>query len=137
MTKSEIIDDTIAYYGADPKDRRSIKPKNILKDNSMNEVTTCLYRGPGGRECAFQRVVENDLSFYDDELTRASVILADQNNPIKFKPEYAGHEKDHDFWGAIQSLHDSDENWDENGLSKAGMISVEFYKNIYCNSDNR
>lgn len=126
MTKIEIIDDTVAYYSADVT-RRSKK--------DVNGKMTCVYKGPEGRECAFQRVVENDLSEYDCKTSfgfgaSAVSIMIDKEN-LKFKEGYEGH--DRSFWGYIQALHDSDSNWDENGLSEDGRKHVESLKQFFPN----
>lgn len=47
-----------------------------------------------------------------------------KTHDLKFKPAYEGHSKE--FWQSIQGLHDSDQNWDENGLSDEGMITVKY-----------
>lgn len=126
MTKIEIIDDTVAYYSADVT-RRS---KQLV-----NNKVQCTYKGPEGRECAFQRVVEDDLSEYDCSTTfgygesAASIIVKKED--LKFKEGYEGHDKN--FWGAIQHLHDMDVHWDENGLSEKGNKYVEDLKETFSN----
>lgn len=117
MTKLEIIEDTVAFYSSDVS-RRSIKNN------------TCMYKGPEGRECAFQRVVVNDLSKYDESAFTfsASVLLACYN--VTFKEQYKGHEKDYDFWNYIQQLHDNWAHWDKNGLTVEGLKFIEKLKNF-------
>lgn len=120
MTKLEIIEDTIKYYSEDVS-RRSITINN-----------RCVYKGPDCKECAFQRVVVDDLSIYDGEYILSSAKSIIEGNPaIVFKPGYEGHEAG--FWNSIQALHDRGYYWDKNGLTTTGLLEVEALKEIYKN----
>lgn len=123
MTKIEIIDDTVAYYSADVS-RRSISDERSSK---------CLYKGPKEKECAFQRVVENDLSKYDQDSNfgfGSTCVTVMKNEPeLKFKEGYEGHNAG--FWIEIQDLHDRFEYWNNEGLTEKGKEYVESLKHKY------
>jgi hypothetical protein len=110
MTKLEIIEETVKYYSEDVSRR------------SIGEFRRCLYKGPDGKECAFQRCVETDLTPY--ERMAAEDIMS--KNIVKFKPGYEDHEID--FWGDIQTIHDHNLFWNDKGLSEEGLRYVQSYK---------
>lgn len=119
MTKVEIIQDTVDYYSADVVGRRSLAGQN------------CRYKGPNGKECAFQRCVIDDLSPSEGSGCGMFDLKA-----IQFKPEYAGHDEgrtDQSFWTSIQHLHDSNIYWSSEGLSANGMKFVHDLKERYKN----
>lgn len=114
MNKIEIIDDTIDWYSSHP---RSLLPG----------TNTCLYKGSDGKECAFQRVVENDLSICEG---KAAFVLA-RDKAVTFKPGYEGH--DEDFWHEIQRLHDNQYYWEGQTFTELGIKKVKELKELYKN----
>lgn len=117
MTRNQIIQETADFYAVNPAERRSVSENN----------ETCLYKGSNGKECAFQRCVETDLSIYEGE--GASIIISTAS--IIFKPEYKEFEKDEQFWQSLQSFHDNGCNWTSDGLSVAGENQLTHLLNIY------
>lgn len=117
-TKVEIIDETVAFYGADPKGRRS-----------MNKSGTCLYIGFHNTHCAFARCCTDEGL---ESLARLEFNLVSDFRDIDgiVKPEYAGHSKA--FWREIQMLHDNDIYWDDKGISFDGAQWVESLKSTYA-----
>lgn len=111
MTKIEIIQDTVDYYAADPFNRRSVTAGG----------NTCMYKGPHGKECAFQRCVVDDLSG-----SEGSGLGVFDLTSLTFKPGYEGH--DVMFWKDIQTLHDDRLNWNIGGLSASGEAYVRMLK---------
>lgn len=103
-TKLEIIQETIAWYTSNP---RSV----VTKVNHAGEAgERCVYKGPNGVECAFQRCVLDDLSPFEDKTAKR--IITELKPDLRFKEGYEGH--DASFWDEIQHLHDC---WmDENGV---------------------
>lgn len=122
MTFSELVDETVAHYTTNPRSRSGYGP--------------CLYYGPDGERCAAARLC--DESFTDFEQ------MDDSPNPewscvsylATLKPEYAHF--DNEQIGALQNLHDSDENWinpdgwrGAGGLSEIGKQFVESIKSKF------
>jgi len=128
MTTHEIIDDTVAFYGADPVGRRSLKLTETEEHDLVQNA--CLYIGPGGKKCAFARFVkEEDLyELRQREGTCAgfvleSVTLEDKVSKIKNKM----------FWNSVQAIHDQSSHWDENGITDQGIEFVQELKDKYPN----
>lgn len=94
MTKTEIINETIAFYSTHP---RSIK-KNT--QSSLESYSGCAYKGDNGAECAFQRCVKDNLSEFEGKNCRG--IMATRK--VEFKEGYEGH--DVSFWEDVQLIHD-------------------------------
>jgi hypothetical protein len=110
-TKSEIIDETAAAYR--------------LHTRAVDAKGYCFYLlEDTDRKCGVGRCCDNPS---DDWAGRVSYIYS-RKTEIKLnieellKPEYLGHSVQ--FWRDIQSLHDSDRNWDDYGVSKLGAIAV-------------
>lgn len=120
MTKLEIIEDTIKYYGENPLERRAVAPDD----------GTCFYE-LGETRCALGRymldaprwankmcgvfVLANNHGFTDEDLI----------------PEARGHSLT--FWADIQSLHDVKRHWDlkSGGLTETGLLYVNSLKKTY------
>jgi len=116
MTKEEILNETIKYYGEDTS-RRS------LDGNGKS----CKYIGPSNKRCAFSRCVKNEhiAELGDYEGRGASTLLKELGEDI-LKDEYQGH--DPSFWMDLQDLHDFGEHWNRNrkyGLTEEGIHEVE------------
>jgi hypothetical protein len=129
-SKIEIIDETVAYYSEDPNRRAVV-------------MTTCKYRTPDGRMCAFGRCMTEEslelygdfqggvmrllLKCYDRPLSDVILLTTVINTPLK--EEYQGHELT--FWTNIQRLHDDFDYWNSDGLTEEGKEYVEVMKNKY------
>ena len=115
LTAHEIIDETVEYYQNNP----SSIGKNIDGSNS------CLYNGPNGEKCAFSRCCTDDSRFIEGHCASGLLNIGRS----KLLPQYEGHSES--FWDDLQSLHDSDDNWDGNRLTEYGQNRVLRIKNIY------
>jgi hypothetical protein len=109
MTKTEIINETVEYYGSHAR----------AVDNGR-----CFYKTKDGKMCAVGRCLENPI----EDCGSAFGLFT--NGVIKdssFKEQYKGHEPI--FWGDLQYLHDKEHLWntanDRNGLTPAGHEIVE------------
>ena len=109
LTAHEIIDETIAFYQNNPRSK-------------SEDGNCCLYNGPNGEKCAFSRCCTPDSEFKEG---RGSIL---QLNAILL-PQYEGQSKR--FWDEIQNLHDTDNYWDGNTLTKLGEYEVLRMKNEY------
>lgn len=115
MTTLEIIEETVAYYAADPKRR------------AVTENGGCDYITDDGRMCAFGRCEINPIQH-----SQGIGARFDNDEQIEnvLKPEYRG--QDPYFWRSLQALHDESNNWDETGLTKGGQKEVEKLKATFC-----
>lgn len=112
-TINQIINETVAWYGADPDGRRAI------------QGSSCMYYDPEtGNKCAVGRCVKDDVVVQDDFPSesvgrdlRARLFIMEN-----LKDEYRGHSGE--FWNALQKLHDGCSYWnfDAGGLSREGMV---------------
>ena len=110
LTKVEIINETVAFYSADTTRR------------SKNKDGFCVYAGPDGRKCAYSRCWKEGV--YNTEYEDKGPNNADIPEPDNLLQEkYKGHSAQ--FWLSIQRLHDNDKNWNPNGLTEEGKLSVE------------
>jgi len=125
MTKTyqDVLDETISFYSADPKNRRSAR---IGRDGK----SVCFYIGPNGKKCAFAKwckedaVLEEGLPVAYLESCHAFFLKE------RLLPEIA-HLTNIDFWSDLQSLHDNYLNWNEKGLSPRGLKdAAQIDKNI-------
>lgn len=107
MSMTDVINDTVKYYSEDTS-RRSVDNKK------------CKYNGPDGKKCAFARFVDEEIAPELEGETAYNLI----KKGIKLKPEVA-HITDELFWNEVQSIHDSDYNWDDTGLSFSGKNEVK------------
>ncbi len=122
-TVNQIIDETVAWYGADPEGRRAI------------EGSHCMYYDPEtGNKCAVGRCVRDSVvkkkNFPQESVTRdhhTKIFIMEH-----LKAEYKGH--DPVFWRQLQKLHDGCGYWDfeKGGLTKPGMVLVKAIRNQYA-----
>ena len=121
-TYVDVIKETIKYYSDDPENKRS------LKINSG--MSSCLYNGPDGKQCAFSRCAKSIPDHYDKLGKFASEVLKKEGINI-LKEEYR-HLNNFGFWNELQHLHDDCNNWIDNGLSEVGKSHanslIEKYK---------
>lgn len=130
LSAIEIIDETVQYYSEDPK-RRAQSVKDIWKEGDpIGSKYMYQYITIDGRMCAVGRCMiapqiewegyanyiesSNDIEGYNGEL----------DNLLKEK--YKGHPEE--MWAAIQSLHDTDEYWNKNGITAEGKKYVKKLK---------
>lgn len=123
-TYLDVINETVEFYGADPKNRLSM------------DGPYCLYVGPDNKRCAFSRCCsEEHISFLIKKEGRQSDTILGKNDCPKdlLKSEYR-HLCNPDFWTHLQSLHDNELNWNftSGGLTAQGKKYVEFLQNKYC-----
>lgn len=118
-TKVEIIQETSDWYGADPSRRAS-----RINDRGSR---VCEYLSPNGNMCAAGRCIVDPQPEWEGTINNIYIpgMTAEDKVDVEwhFKKEYQGH--DIEFWQDIQSLHDSEENWSETGISVVGQIEVE------------
>lgn len=113
MTKIEIIDETVKFYGEDFK-RRAV------------EDGSCLYTTADGRNCAVGRCLLGKYKKVSmpwnkglSPINVADCIGMEDMDSLLLK-KYRGH--DTEFWGEIQSFHDDSRNWSEKGLTSQGQV---------------
>ncbi len=112
MTKAEILEETTNFYNS---------TNRAMKDGA------CVYLDDEGNKCAVGRcILPEKLSWAmsleettDVESLELSII-EDGGKSLDdiLKPEYCGHE--FDFWDNLQQFHDTNEFWNENGLTDEG-----------------
>ena len=108
-TKTEIIDETVAYYSEDPPGRRGVSLYGF-----------CVFLTSDGKMCAVGRcMIAPEVN---------GVIVDDRERlDNRLKPEYRGHDKE--FWRSLQIFHDDFWSWNEEGLTKDGFTNLERLKN--------
>ena len=120
MTKVEIIEETAAFY------------------NSGNRAITvkgdCVYETTDGKKCAVGRVLKEGFIPYRNNNYSIGMLFEDNKNDEKLflKEQYYGHNLE--FWSSLQNFHDVESNWNENGISIAGMIRKDNLINLYDKS---
>jgi microsomal dipeptidase-like Zn-dependent dipeptidase len=131
-SKLEILEETVAYYSEDVSRRAMYTEIIDQEDGEDIEDTQCYYKSPDGKHCAAGRMMTEEFlnSKYLSEGDSILSLLNRSSIPV-FKPEYQGH--DNFFYAALQRLHDSDANWDKNGLTEQGEEVVESIKRQYIN----
>lgn len=127
----EVLKDTVQFYSKNPG-KRGIVYKTGFQNNS------CMFLTPEGNKCAVGRYLnKNDLktlkackilegdveSLLDPGTVGKITTRIIKNLPIK-------------FWQDLQSFHDADVYWNDNGMtnygkSKAKMIEEKIAKGIY------
>ena len=84
--------------------------------NRSFDADGCLYVGPKGTRCAFSRCCHNN------GMDRLKAVEGSPV-PIEYEslllPEYQGQNRS--FWETLQSLHDSADCWDDEGLTREGF----------------
>lgn len=123
MTKIDIINETVKFY-------------NLT--NRGFGVGSCMYLTEEGNMCAVGRCMINpkdtQLKFGSGSIrgiackmnnidrTISKIELDTMSVDHLLKPEYHGHNVE--FWSDIQTLHDSYNNWNDDGLTEAGQKVV-------------
>lgn len=115
MNKVEIINDTVNYYSADPSQRAVIY--------YAAGGSTCEYATHDGKRCAVGRYLLNPkcMPIGDIETLVESGDVSDLD--ILLQENVRSHSSE--FWNDLQSFHDENDNWNENGLTSIGR---EIYK---------
>lgn len=131
MTKLEIIDETVKFYSED------INRRAIIRGNTDGKPShKCVYLTPDQRMCAFGRCMTIDsLKKAEEKGSLNSTIdgllsdlgLANVDDVLRAK--YIGHSTS--FWADVQILHDRDNHWDQNGLTKEGEKYVSNLKEAW------
>ncbi len=133
MTKVEIIQETADFYSAD------------MSRISLNDRGRCVFNGENGTHCAIGRCLLPHLQEQGYALngnTKSFSHLVKMNNPVitiefeefhdlGLQEKYHGHS--YMFWRDLQGLHDTVENWSENGLTLIGETAVKELKRIHSN----
>lgn len=116
MTQEQIVEETIAWYGADPVGRRSMKSNGA-----------CYYAMTRKKRCAVGRCMTiKNAQATDDRLKwrgRGTSVVAISNLETLLKPRYRGHPLM--FWRDLQKLHDNSFHWGKRGLSEIGVNFVK------------
>lgn len=119
MNAVDIILETALNYSSDVT-RRAINPN--YNPSSIYNGPRCEYLTSDGKMCAIGRcIAEPKLGYagtagsfrFHDEFIELDSVL---------KPEYRGYSKD--FWRILQGFHDDDSNWNDHGLSVAGIAAL-------------
>lgn len=123
-TKKQIIEETVDFYSADPKGRRSIYGGS------------CLYLSTSGCKCAVGRYLRTDIEIKGLRLPSVSIdSLCDYNNVNHIDSllieEVRGH--GYEFWNDLQQLHDYDGYWDNNKISYEGRKYAHELLKRYAN----
>jgi hypothetical protein len=114
MNYFEVLEDTINYYSVDPVNRRS----------SFNNES---FYYKNGNSCAVGRYIIDVKNFI-----KINEIY--NTDPVKSLFESFGFDilknevsdlVDIKFWNLIQSLHDTSDYWNDNGLSELGLEKKE------------
>jgi hypothetical protein len=117
-TKLEILEETVAYYSENTT-RRS-----VFINDAGDEFCRYVHEG---KYCAVGRCFTDEVKADPDaffvEGVSAHRLIVDVGERTLFKPEYRGHNIA--FWERLQSLHDGDVFWDENGLTALGRDQYE------------
>lgn len=109
MTVAEIVDETVAFYNKDVS-RRSVDGSGI-----------CQYTDQGGRHCAIGRCLIDENFDYGGGVE--AIWGGDLDSPSmemdkELKEQYRGHTLG--FWSDLQTLHDTSESWNEQGITEFG-----------------
>lgn len=115
MTKTKIINETVEFYSADTS-RRATNPGGscsysikILNDEERN--------------CAVGRCMTGKaLEVYGHQIESVYGLDRKANLDTLLRKKYHGHEVN--FWTDLQRLHDSELNWQQNGLTETGKSLV-------------
>lgn len=128
MKATDLIQETVDYYSQDPKNLRA-----------RNEYT-CFYNY-NGKKCAVGRcllakknppmtqhgkyltgyISSIKIGYYDDDTNEECLIPKDEIQDL-FKKKYRGFPIP--LWDGLQKLHDSNNYWDDEGLTDTGKERV-------------
>lgn len=118
-TKLEIIQETADFYSADTTRRATYK---------TSIGTKCNYLTMDGKMCAAGRCMVNPEIFAKDN---HPINLFDYNDVYAaLKPKY--RQQDIDFWKSLQSFHDTNNYWDDKGLTAAGNAALNALKTAFA-----
>jgi hypothetical protein len=127
-TKLEILEETANFYNRN--------------NRATHEKFGCAYRNDEGNKCAVGRCMTDEAIEKYGDFDGAASTLANAigrnelgvnisyGNDAKIldyvlDEEYHGHELE--FWGDLQTLHDNQSRWDNEGLSPYGK---QLYKSL-------
>ena len=118
LTKIQVIDEIVEFYGANPKKRRS-----------MASDGDCAYKGTCGRMCAIARYTKPDSRVeLHENLEISSYInkfIVTDGNHLK---KSVAHIKSLEFWDGVQDLHDREIHWGDTELTIYGKQFVKRLK---------
>lgn len=121
--RATVLQETVQYYSQDPEGRRCISdrmchysPKTVGKEETSEG-------------CAVGRLLSPELREELDENYRGTGVSTD----ILFQslPEEV-QELGQGFLSSLQSLHDTDEYWNSEGITEDGERMVERIQECYC-----
>lgn len=123
LSALEIIEETVKYYSKSPEKRRAM------------DHGDCVYLAENGNKCAVGRCMNKHAEFNYQGSVDSYVndqCKYDQNFKLDnhLFPRYRG--KSNDFWYSLQQLHDTEDNWDEKGLTQQGKSEVNYIKKKYA-----
>ena len=111
MTKVEIINIAANHYNEKNRGRTNDGCRYITNDGRMCAVGMCMT----------DEALEDFKHHYGDVFTVQAMIKSKSIDNI-LKDEFRGHSTS--FWKELQRFHDTDMNWDDEGMSDSGR---EFY----------
>jgi len=114
-SKIAIIEETVAYYSADPVGRRGINP-------DKQKGVYCQYKTADGKMCAAGRCMVDPQQDWVGPVTNIWVGNSGTIVPV-WKPEYEGH--DIAFWRDLQRLHDNGDYWTKTEMHENGKIYAD------------
>jgi hypothetical protein len=127
MTKEEILKETIEFYSV--PGRRAVVMHNDIQNG-------CYYLSPEGNNCAVGRCMTkkaiDDLIEAERLQETIAMLSKDEFNlgiDHLLEERYHGHELR--FWRLLQGLHDTQDCWDENGLTLTGRKQVNHMVNEF------
>ena len=107
--KLALLEETVAFYGADPEARRSRRYHEALG------TMTCIYRGPNGTACAIGRLLQDGEVNPSWDKRGVGVCLIFDDLPPRVQA-YGS-----EFLRMLQGLHDDSEFWAHRGLTPEGV----------------
>lgn len=116
----EVLDDTIAFYSENPKERRSI--------NSEGGTKSCYYWSPKGQRCAVGRLFKSTVR--KKQLAEYEGNCATNIPKLFFKKKFQ-FLADDSFLDDVQELHDDSSFWDDNGINAYGLDRAQSIRNEY------
>lgn len=125
-TAHQIIDEIAAKYTSNTRSMKVLNDSNFMGDTLETKSLQCAYVGDEDRTCAFGHMCIDPSVLIEGK--RAGIQIDKFGQEI-LKPEYRG--QSNNFYNAVQNLHDTDQNWDELGLSQQGQNRVEILKRDY------
>lgn len=124
--RQEFLDEMISFYSQDPVGRRSIGVDN-----------NCYYRHPyEDRKCSIGRYIPDDKYDKNIEGKNVTVLMNSYNGRATF-PNVLPMEIQNlgaYFLRQVQSIHDSNESWNNRGLINEGLSRKNYIENNYINN---